>query len=82
MNNKRNLWIFIGIVIFAAALVSGFILMQPSAEDILVQTIEATKTINDGHAVLAIDIDTLERDSNAKVEIWAIRDEGSYSQWL
>ena len=35
MNRKRNLWIFIGIVILAAALVSGFVLMQPSAEDIL-----------------------------------------------
>ena len=29
MNRKRNLWIFIGIVILLAALVSGFVLMQP-----------------------------------------------------
>jgi hypothetical protein len=77
MNRKRNLWIFISIVIFAAALVSGFILMQPSAADILVQTLETAKTITDGHAVVAIDLDMAEKDSNGMIEIWAVRGEKS-----
>ena len=75
MNRKRNLWIFMGIVILAAALVSGFVLMQPSAEDILVQTLETAKTITDGHAVVAIEADTVQQDASGTVEIWARRGE-------
>lgn len=75
MNRKRNLWIFIGIVILAAALVSGFVVLQASAEEILVQTLETAKTITDGHAVVKIDVDTFEKDANGMVEIWARRGE-------
>ena len=75
MNSKRNLWMFSGIVILVAALVSGFVLMQSSAEDILVQTIETAKTITDGHAVVAITVNTLEQDTNGTLEVWAIRGE-------
>jgi outer membrane lipoprotein-sorting protein len=81
MNRKRNLWIFIGVVIFAAALVSGFILMQPSAQDILVQTIETTKTIQDGHAIVAIGLETIEEDTSGTIEIWAVKGEDSDGQY-
>ena len=80
MNRKRNLWIFIGVVITAAVLVSGFILMQPSAQDILVQTLEAAKTIKDGHAIVAIDLDTIEKDTSGTIEIWAVKAENSGDQ--
>jgi outer membrane lipoprotein-sorting protein len=75
MNRNRFLWIIIGIVILAAGLVSGFVLVQPSAEDILLQTLENAKTITDGHAVVAIDVDTTEKDLNGTVEVWARRGE-------
>ena len=45
MHRKRNILMFIGVVVLTAALVSGFVLMQPSAKDILVQTLESAKTI-------------------------------------
>ena len=77
MNRKRNLLIFIGLVILAAALVSGFVLMQTSAQDILVQTLETMETITDGHAIVAIDLDTIEEDSNGTIEIWAVHGEDS-----
>jgi outer membrane lipoprotein-sorting protein len=75
MNRKRILWIFIGIVILAASLVSGFVLMQPSVEDILVQTIETAKTVENGHAVVAIDVDSIEKNVSSKIEVWARRGE-------
>lgn len=75
MNRKRNPWVFIGIMILVTALVSGFLLMQPSAEDILVQTLETVKSITDGHAVVAIDVDTIEQDASGTVEVWARRGE-------
>ncbi len=73
MNRKRNIWIFIGVVILLAALVSGFVLMQTSAEDILIQALETSKTITEGHAVVAIAVDTLEQDASGTIEIWAVR---------
>ena len=80
MNRKRNLWIFIGVVILAAALVSGFILMQPSAQDILVQALETAKTIQDGHAIVAINLKTIEKDASGTIEIWAVKGEDSDDQ--
>lgn len=70
MNNKRSIWIMIGVVVFIAALASGFILMQPTAEEILTQTIETMKTIDSAHAVVDIQADTPEHDVSASVEVW------------
>lgn len=75
MNNKRDLWIFIGIVILMAALVSGFVLSQPTAEDILAGSLENAKNIETGYAIVSFDIDTIERDTSGKVEVWAQRGE-------
>ena len=75
MSRNRYLWIIIGSVIFVAALISGFVLMQPSAQDILVSTLENAKTITDGHAVVAVEVDTLDKDASGTVEVWAYRDE-------
>ena len=75
MTRNKNLWIIVGSVIFIAALISGFVLMQPSAQDILVNTLESTKSVTDGHAVVSVEIDTIEKDASGKVEVWAYRDE-------
>lgn len=73
MKRKRNLWIGLGSLFLVAVVLSAFVLMQPSAEDILVQAFETVKTVKDGHAVLAIDVDTLEKDTRGTVEVWAVR---------
>ena len=56
MIKKRNLWILIGTVILSAALISGFVLMQPTAETILVQMLENDQMVTDGHAVVKFDV--------------------------
>ena len=71
MNRKRNLWLLVGIVILVAIVLSGFVFLQPTAEDILTQTLESAKTITDGHAVVAIDFDSIEQDAQATIEVWA-----------
>jgi outer membrane lipoprotein-sorting protein len=70
MNKKWYVWSIVGIVILLSALVSGFILLQPSAEDVLVKTLETTKTINNAHAVVDVRADTIEKDVTATIEIW------------
>jgi outer membrane lipoprotein-sorting protein len=75
MTRNKNLWIIVGGVIFVAALISGFVLMQPSAQDLLVSTLENSKNIKDGHAVVAFDVDSLDKDASGTVEVWAFRNE-------
>ncbi len=75
MRRNRNLWIIVGSVILVAALISGFVLMQPSAQDILVSTLENAKAITDGHAVVAVEVDSLDKDASGTVEFWAYRNE-------
>lgn len=69
----RNLWIIGGIVILAAALISGFVLVQPTAKDILVGSLETAKSIKNGHVVLAIEIDTLVQHTIGTVDFWEAR---------
>ena len=50
---------------------------QPSAKDILVQTFEVSKTIQNGHAVIDMNVDMLEEKTSATVEVWGRHGEGS-----
>ena len=75
MNTKRNTWLVVGVVILLAALVSAFVAMQPSAKDILVKTIESSKTIENGHAVISISVDSPEEKASAIVEVWGVHAE-------
>ena len=75
MNKKRNIWLIAGVVILLAALVSAFVIMQPSAKDILIQTFETTKTIEAAHAIIDVNIDSPEEKASATVEVWG-RHEG------
>ncbi|MBK5108255.1 MAG: DUF4367 domain-containing protein [Anaerolineales bacterium] len=75
MFRNKNLWIIVGGVLLIAALISGFVLMQPSAQNMLVNTLESAKTITDGHAIVAFEVDSVEKDASGKVEVWAYREE-------
>ncbi|MFV9675193.1 MAG: DUF4367 domain-containing protein [Anaerolineales bacterium] len=75
MNKKRYIWLVAGGVILLAALVSAFVIMQPSAKDILTQTLEISKTIEDAHAILNISADSPEEKASATVEVWGRHEE-------
>ncbi|UCF27354.1 MAG: DUF4367 domain-containing protein [Chloroflexota bacterium] len=77
MNNRRNLLFVVGAVVLIAVLVSGFVLMQPTAEDILVQTLETMETIDNAHGVVEINVDTVDKDEWATIEFWGRRGEDS-----
>lgn len=76
MNNRRNILILIGVVVFIAALVSGFILMQPTGKEILIQTLETMKTIKSAYAVVDLQADTPEEDMYASFEFWGRHSDG------
>lgn len=75
MNKKRNIWLVAGGVVLLAALVSAFVIMQPSAKDILTQTLETSKTIENGHAVVNISVESPEEKASATVEVWGRHNE-------
>ena len=75
MNKKRNIWLVTVVVALLAALVSAFVMMQPTAKDILTQTLETSKTIENGHAVVNINVDSPEEKASATVEVWGIHAE-------
>ena len=75
MNKKRNIWIVGGAILLLVALASAFVIMQPTAKDILKQTIETSKTIENGHAVVSINVDNPEEKVSATVEVWGVHAE-------
>jgi outer membrane lipoprotein-sorting protein len=75
MNKKRNVWLIAGGVIVLAALVSAFVAMQPSAKDILTQTLETSKTIENGHAIVNFSVESPEEKAFGTVEVWGVHGE-------
>ncbi len=75
MKKKRNIWLVAGAVILLTTLVSAFVIMQPTAKDILVKTLETSKTIENGHAVVEINVDSPEEKVSATVEVWGRHEE-------
>jgi outer membrane lipoprotein-sorting protein len=77
MNKRRNIWFIIGGVVLLAALVSAFVMTQPTAKDILTQTLETSKTIENGHAVVSVSVDRPEEKAFATIEVWGVHGEDS-----
>jgi len=75
MNKKRNIWLLVGSVILLVALGSAFVVMQPSARDILIQTLDTSKTIDNAHAVIDVSMDTPDEKASATVEVWGRHEE-------
>ena len=73
--NRKNIAVLAGAVLLLSAVATGFVLAQSSAEDILVMTLETMETIDDGHAILAVDVDSVEYQGSVTVEIWGRHDQ-------
>jgi outer membrane lipoprotein-sorting protein len=63
-------WGIIGILVLLSALLVGFLTMQPSPDDLLLETYGSLKTISDAHAVVEFNLDTPEEQHQGKLEVW------------
>ena len=70
MKNKLFALIIAG-VILAGSAVAIFAVMQPSAEDILIQSLDTTQAITDGHAVIEVNASMPDEEVSGTAEIWA-----------
>lgn len=70
MNRKRNLAIIVSVLVLLSVLISGFIYMQPSAEEILTTALETLEAVESGHAVVSLQVNGSDHDGSAELEIW------------
>lgn len=67
---KRFLSILLAILVLAVTAVAIGAFVIPTAEDLLVQAIEASESITDGHAIVEVAIDVPEQAMSGTVEAW------------
>jgi len=71
MNMKKRTVIVIGIVVLVLA-TAGLVAatMIPSAEELLIASLERLESVSSGHAVVDLELQMPEQDVSATVEIW------------
>ena len=67
---KRFLSILLALVVLAGTAVAIGAFVIPTAEDLLVQALETSQTITDGHAIVEVAVDTPEQAMSGTAEAW------------
>ncbi|MGB7874339.1 MAG: hypothetical protein WBL25_08130, partial [Anaerolineales bacterium] len=75
MDKKKTTWLVVGAIVLLAATVSAFVMMQPTARDILIETVDTSKTIDNAHAVVDVSVDSPEEKVSATIEVWGRHNE-------
>ncbi len=76
MQKRKRLSILLALVILVGTSIAVAAFMIPSAEELLVLTMETTETITDGHAIAEFKVDTPEQDGTGTLEVWGKLDVG------
>ncbi|WP_420641186.1 DUF4367 domain-containing protein [Candidatus Leptofilum sp.] len=75
-SRKRLLSILLALVVLAGTAVAIGAFVIPSAEDLLVQSLETSQTITDGHAIVELSVDIPDQEMSGTVEAWGRLDAG------
>jgi outer membrane lipoprotein-sorting protein len=67
---SKKLLFVLGAVVLVSALLVGFFALQPSADELLTQSIEAMKDVTSAHAVAEVSAVTPEKNISATIEGW------------
>lgn len=73
---RRFLSILLALVVLAGTAVAIGAFVIPTAEDLLVQALQTSQTITDGHAIVEVALDTPEESMSGTVEAWGRLDAG------
>lgn len=73
---KRFLSILLALVVLAGTAVAIGAFVIPTAEDLLVQALETSQTITDGHAIVEVSLDMPEKSMSGTAEAWGRLDAG------
>ena len=72
---RRKSILLITLLVLVSVGLAAFAL-QPSAADLLTQSIETLQTITDGHAVVDFEVTTPQQSGSGTVEVWGMLDAG------
>ena len=75
-SRKRLLSILLALVVLAGTAVAIGAFVIPTAQDLLVQSLQTSQTITDGHAIVEVSLDMPERAMSGTVEAWGRLDAG------
>lgn len=75
-SRKRLLSILLALVVLAGTAVAIGAFVIPTAQDLLVQSLQTSQTITDGHAIVEVSLDVPERAMSGTVEAWGHLDAG------
>ena len=67
---RRLLSILLALLVLAVTAVAIGAFVIPTAEDLLVQALETSETITDGHAIVEVAVDVPEQSMSGTVEAW------------
>lgn len=77
MQTRKRFWsILLALVVLAGSAVAIGAFVIPTAEDLLVQALETSETITDGHAIVELSVDIPEQAMSGTVEAWGRLDAG------
>ena len=75
-SRKRLLSILLALVVLAGTAVAIGAFVIPSAQDLLVQSLETSQTLTDGHAIVEVSVDVPDNAMSGTVEAWGRLDVG------
>ncbi|MCB8977808.1 MAG: hypothetical protein H6657_10330 [Ardenticatenaceae bacterium] len=75
-SRKRFLSILLALVVLAGTAVAIGAFVIPTAQDLLVQSLETSQTITDGHAIIEVSVDIPDNAMSGTVEAWGRMDAG------
>ena len=70
MTHKRKSLIILAVLLILASTGLVAFAMQPSARDLLVESLEMTELITDGHAIATVEFDAQGESGSGMVELW------------
>lgn len=70
MTRKRKSLIILAVLLILASTGLVAFAMQPSARDLLVESLEMTELITDGHAIATVEFDAQGESGSGTVELW------------
>jgi hypothetical protein len=77
MNSRTRFFsILLALVVLAGSAVAIGAFVIPTAEDLLVQSLETSQTITDGHAILEVSLDIPDQAMSGTAEAWGRLDAG------
>ncbi len=70
MKHNRRILYVVGAILLIASLALVAFMLQPTAEELLIEAIQTMEGISDGHATIEVELTAPEMSGDATIEVW------------